>query len=57
MMLLFVALVMAAAGYLIGRLMRQLGELNAHLEAKVAEQVGEMERLGRLRRFLSARTL
>jgi class 3 adenylate cyclase len=50
----FVALVMAAAGYLIGRLMRQLADLNHNLEAKVAEQVGEMERLGRLRRFLSA---
>jgi class 3 adenylate cyclase len=28
--------------------------VNADLEAKVAEQVGEVERLGRLRRFLSA---
>jgi len=51
---LFVALVMVAAGYPIARLMQQLADLNAHLEAKVAEQVGEMERLGRLRRFLSA---
>ena len=30
-----------------------LAEWNATLEARVAEQVGELERLGRLRRFLS----
>jgi class 3 adenylate cyclase len=50
----FIALVMLAAGYFIGHLMQQLTDLNTNLEAKVAEQVGEMERLGRLRRFLSA---
>ncbi|HJR89707.1 MAG TPA: adenylate/guanylate cyclase domain-containing protein [Aeromicrobium sp.] len=50
----FVALLMVAAGYFIGRLMQQLADLNANLEAKVAEQVGEIERFGRLRRFLSA---
>jgi class 3 adenylate cyclase len=32
---------------------RTLAEWNATLEARVAEQVGELERLGRLRRFLS----
>ncbi len=51
---LFVALVMVAAGYPIARLMQQLADLNAHLEAKVAEQVVEVERFSRLRRFLSA---
>jgi class 3 adenylate cyclase len=30
-----------------------LAEWNANLEARVAEQLGELERLGRLRRFLS----
>ena len=32
---------------------RELARLNEALEAKVEEQVGEVERLGRLRRFLS----
>jgi class 3 adenylate cyclase len=50
----FIALVMLVAGHFIGHLMQQLTDLNTNLEAKVAEQVGEMERLGRLRRFLSA---
>ena len=50
----FIAVVMLVAGYFIGHLMQQLNDLNTNLEAKVAEQVGEMERLGRLRRFLSA---
>jgi class 3 adenylate cyclase len=50
----FVAETMLVAGYFMGRLMQQLTDLNANLEAKVAQQVGEMERLGRLRRFLSA---
>jgi len=31
----------------------QLAALNAGLEAKVSEQVGELERMGRLRRFLA----
>lgn len=35
------------------RLAAQLADLNANLEARVGEQVDEMERLGRLRRFLS----
>jgi class 3 adenylate cyclase len=57
-----------AAGYFMGNLMSkleqsrdtertvsaELADLNANLESKVAEQVGEVERLGRLRRFLSA---
>jgi class 3 adenylate cyclase len=50
----FLALLMVAAGYFIGRLMQQLTDLNTNLEAKVAEQVGEIERFSRLRRFLSA---
>lgn len=57
----FIALVVLAAGYFVGLLMQQLehsrdelADLNANLEVKVAEQVGEVERLGRLRRFLSA---
>jgi class 3 adenylate cyclase len=54
LMPLFVALQMVAAGYFIGRLIQQLSDLNANLEAKVAEQVGEVERFSRLRRFLSA---
>jgi class 3 adenylate cyclase len=54
MMPMFVALLMVAAGYFIGRLIQQLSDLNVNLEAKVAEQVGEIERFGRLRRFLSA---
>jgi class 3 adenylate cyclase len=67
-MLLFVASALLAAGYLTGELIdqlersrdaerqagTQLADLNANLEAKVAEQVDEVERLGRLRRFLSA---
>jgi len=66
--LLFVAVSVVAAGYFMGNLMSKLEEardaeheaateladLNANLEAKVAEQVGEVERFGRLRRFLSA---
>jgi class 3 adenylate cyclase len=66
--LLFVAGALLAAGFLTGDLIEQLEEsrnaehdaateladLNANLEAKVAEQVDEVERLGRLRRFLSA---
>ena len=65
---LWVALALIAVGYLTGELIDQLeqsrdaerrtsaelADLNANLEAKVAEQVGEVERLGRLRRFLSA---
>jgi class 3 adenylate cyclase len=57
-----------AVGYLIGALIDQLeqsrdaerragaelADLNANLESKVNEQVDEVERLGRLRRFLSA---
>ena len=31
---------------------QQLTELNQHLEQRVADQVGEIERMGRLRRFL-----
>lgn len=64
----FVAVAMIAIGYLmavlIGRLDRaqrsehaaheELAALNADLEATVAAQVEQMERLGRLRRFLSA---
>ena len=67
-MLLFVATTLSAAGYLTGAFIDQLerarnaerqtgaelADMNANLEARVAEQVGEMERLGRLRRFLSA---
>lgn len=66
--LLFVASALMTAGFLTGELIddleesrnsqrrtaAQLADLNANLEAKVAEQVGEVERLGRLRRFLSA---
>jgi len=66
--LLFLASTLMAAGYLTGRLIDQLEEsrdaerrtsaeladLNANLESIVAEQVGEVERLGRMRRFLSA---
>jgi class 3 adenylate cyclase len=64
----FVAVVLLVVGYFIALLMEQLersrdaehaiaeelADLNANLELKVAEQVGEVERLGRLRRFLSA---
>lgn len=64
----FVAGALGAAGFLTGELMaelensrnaerlavRELAEVNATLEDKVAEQVGEIERFGRLRRFLSA---
>jgi len=67
-MVIFVAGALGAAGFLTGRLMdeleesrnaerlavRDLAEVNANLETKVAEQVAEVERLGRLRRFLSA---
>jgi class 3 adenylate cyclase len=66
--LIFLASTLAAAGYLTGEFIEQLeqsrdaerqtgaelADLNANLEAKVAEQVGEVERFGRLRRFLSA---
>lgn len=66
--ILFVAVSVMAAGYFMGNLMStleesrdaehaaatELAELNANLEAKVAQQVEEVERLGRLRRFLSA---
>jgi len=66
--LVFVASSLLTAGYLTGELIDQLehardaerrsgaelADLNRNLEAKVAEQVGEVERLGRLRRFLSA---
>jgi len=66
--LLFVAGSLLVAGFLTGDLIEQLersrnaehdaatelADLNANLEAKVAEQVNEVERLGRLRRFLSA---
>ena len=34
------------------RLLDDLNKLNAQLEARVADQVGEIERMGRLRRFL-----
>jgi class 3 adenylate cyclase len=64
----YVAAAVVAVGYLTGELINQLeqsraverraaaelADLNHNLEAKVAEQVGEVERLGRLRRFLSA---
>ena len=57
----FIAVVMVVAGYFVGQLMQQLersrdelSALNANLERKVAEQVREVERFGRLRRFLSA---
>jgi len=49
----FIAVVMLVAGYFIGHLMQQLTDLNTNLEAKVAEQVREIERFSRLRRFLS----
>jgi class 3 adenylate cyclase len=66
--LIFVASTLVAAGYLTGELIEQLersrdaehataeelADVNADLEAKVAEQVGEVERFSRLRRFLSA---
>lgn len=66
--LIFVGSALMAAGYLTGELIDQLersrdaerqagaelADMNATLEARVAEQVGEVERLGRLRRFLSA---
>lgn len=64
----WVAVGLLLTGYLVGQLINQLDSsekaaraagdalaaLNANLEATVAEQVGEVERLGRLRRFLSA---
>lgn len=64
----YVAASVMAAGYMTGEVMNQLeqsraverrvatelADLNANLEATVAEQVDEVERLGRLRRFLSA---
>lgn len=67
-LLVFIASTLMAAGYLTGGLIDQLEQsrdverqtraelagLNANLEAKVAEQVGEVERFSRLRRFLSA---
>jgi class 3 adenylate cyclase len=34
------------------RLLNELRELNSHLEQRVTDQVGEIERMGRLRRFL-----
>jgi GAF domain-containing protein len=34
------------------RLLHELRELNSHLEQRVADQVGEIERMSRLRRFL-----
>ena len=34
------------------RLLNDLNKLNQHLEQRVADQVGEIERMGRLRRFL-----
>ena len=34
------------------RLLSELRELNRHLEHRVSDQVGEIERMGRLRRFL-----
>jgi adenylate cyclase len=37
------------------RLFSELADLNRTLEARVAEQVGELERVGRLRRYLSPR--
>src|SRR5689334_16150869 len=57
----FIGVTILVAGYFIGHLMQQLehsrdelANLNANLEAEVAAQVGEVERFGRLRRFLSA---
>jgi adenylate cyclase len=64
----FLTAVLLATGLFMGQLMSrlysseraaraagaELADLNHNLEAKVAEQVGEVERLGRLRRFLSA---
>lgn len=38
---------------MLGKLSREVLALNASLEQRVAAQVGEIERLGRLRRFLS----
>src|SRR5262249_60391910 len=34
------------------RLLNELRELNQHLEQRVSDQVGEIERMSRLRRFL-----
>lgn len=64
----YMAVSMLVAGFLTGRLIdlidreraakeaarAELAELNRNLESRVAEQVGEVERLGRMRRFLSA---
>src|SRR4029079_3976200 len=64
----YVAAAVVAVGYLTVEVINQVeqsraversaaaerADLNANLESKVAEQVGEVERLGRLRRFLSA---
>ena len=64
----FFAASLLATGWFVGQLMNRLhssekaartagealADLNRNLEMKVAEQVGEVERLGRLRRFLSA---
>jgi class 3 adenylate cyclase len=56
----FIVISLAAIGGAVGltmehsdRLAAQLADLNANLETRVAEQVEEVERLGRLRRFLS----
>ena len=38
------------------RLLNDLNKLNQQLEQRVADQVGEIERMGRLRRFLPPRT-
>ena len=35
----------------------EVEKLNQHLEQRVADQVGEIERMGRLRRFLPPRWL
>ena len=64
---LFVAVAVAAAAVTVGDLVNradrlaeserracsEIAAINSHLEQRVAEQVGELERLGRLRRFLS----
>jgi class 3 adenylate cyclase len=57
---LFLMSAISVIGVLVGQAMErsdrlgaELAELNATLEHRVEEQVGEVERLGRLRRFLS----
>jgi class 3 adenylate cyclase len=48
-----VAGMVVGTGVLVGGIAREIDDLNSNLEQRVAEQVDELERAGRLRRFLS----